>query len=462
MKTFQFKALFQANSYLSPAYVSIDESGKIIALSENEPQNQDKIEKVDGFALPSFMNAHSHAFQYAMAGLGEIHPVGQEADDFWSWREAMYDLALSINPEQMKAIASMLYAEMLRHGYSHVAEFHYVHHDRNGKTYTNIAEMGEALLQAAQETGMKITLIPIFYQKGGFGQEAQEKQRRFISKDLEFYHKLLESSQKAVQNYENVYLGIGIHSLRAIEPDLVPYFSGENFPNLPIHIHVSEQLREVNEAKEYLGQRPVEWLINNTRVDENFHLVHATHLQEQEIRAIVNSKANVVLCPSTEGNLGDGLFPLKEFQDLGGKWSIGTDSHIGLNPLEDLRILDYGQRLTRHKRHTFTSASNGNSGNYALQQTIFNGRKAMRNMYQTKDFFQIGEKFDAVLFDAGQALLENTSVENLISTIVYSADVSMILGTIINGSWIVQNQKHENLIEIKSNFSKAIKELSNR
>src|SRR5882724_7674556 len=183
---FKFKALLQKDSWLHPAYVGVDEEGLIQYLSDKAPENGIAIEAVEGFALPGFQNAHSHAFQYAMAGMAENHPAGA-SDDFWTWREAMYRCALSLDPGQAEAIAAMVYAEMLCHGYSHVAEFHYLHHDKDGKPYDHLAEMGERMIAAAKTSGIKITLVPVFYQKGNFGQEPQARQRRFISKTVDEY-----------------------------------------------------------------------------------------------------------------------------------------------------------------------------------------------------------------------------------------------------------------------------------
>ena len=363
----------QETGWMENTKITVGDSGVIQAI---EPfVEAEKSADILGYALPGFQNAHSHAFQYAMAGLAEQHGQSANSDDFWGWREAMYNLALSIEPEQMEAIASMLYAEMLRHGYTHVAEFHYLHHDKNGKEYNDLAEMGNRLVAAAKSTGIGITLVPIFYQKGGFGLPPEDRQRRFISKSTHEYLKLLEASLEASRNYENANVGMGIHSLRAVEgSDLVEAINSSP-PGMPIHIHVSEQLKEVEQALSFLGKRPVEWLLEKLKLNEHYHLVHATHLTEEETVALARSGANVVLCPSTEGNLGDGIFPLRKFQEEGGSWSIGTDSHVGLNPFEELRILDYGQRLTSHRRDTFGYGEIGDSGAFAINMITGAGRK---------------------------------------------------------------------------------------
>ena len=424
MKTYQFKGLLQNTGWLENAYVKVDSEGNITNISSNSVSEH--AIKIDGYALPGFQNAHSHAFQYAMAGLTEKHVSANVVpDDFWSWREAMYSLALHVNPDQMEAIATMLYAEMARHGYTNVTEFHYLHHDKNGMPYDNIAEMGSRLIAAAKTVGIGITLVPIFYQKGGFGQDPNERQRRFISPTIDKYLKLLDASNNACSNYEHANIGIGIHSMRGVEPTEIMEIAKSGPQDMPFHIHVSEQLKEIEDSINYLGKRPVEWLLDNVELNERFHLVHATHLIEKEVMGIAKCQANVVLCPSTEGNLGDGLFPLSKFQEAGGKWSIGTDSHIGINPFEELRILDYGQRLITHKRNIFYSKEQNDSGMYALEMALTTGRKAMNN-YST-NFFAEGQPLNACIIDASAPLMATTSKANLASTMVYATDPSMQL-----------------------------------
>ena len=449
MKSYRFRALLQNQGWIENATVSLNEAGNIIAVSNDE--NADAI-FINGYALPAFQNAHSHAFQYAMCGVAERHSISQNADDFWSWREAMYQLALNLNPDQMKAIAAMLYAELLRNGYSNVAEFHYVHHDKNGKSYNNLATMGEVLIEAAKEAGIKITLIPIFYQKSGFGQPPNERQRRFISPTFDDYCKLFEASAEVCKNYENANIAIGIHSMRGVDHRDILRVVNELPKNVPFHIHVSEQLKEVEDCVAFLGKRPVEWLLNNIELNERFNLVHATYLTENETEKLAKSKANVVLCPSTEGNLGDGIFPLREFQSFGGNWSLGTDSHIGLNPLEELRLLDYGQRLISHKRNTFVGENISDSGLFAITKATIAGRKAMNNF--EAEFFAIGASFDACIIKADEPLLAQTKPENRTSSIVYATGASQIYGTFVAGKLIQKDEKYQ---QIKWNFIDCMK-----
>lgn len=459
MKTIKFKGLLQNNKWIAPAFVTIDENGKFISVSSFEEGVPN--ETVDGYVLPGFQNAHSHAFQYAMAGLAEIHKNPSQDDDFWSWRNTMYQIALYVSPDHLEAIAAMLYTEMLRHGYTSVAEFHYLHHDQNGKQYSNLSEMGERLISAANSTGIKITLVPMFYQMGGFGKKPESNQRRFISSSVADYEKLLEASLKSVKNYSGANLGMGIHSLRAVESKNIKEAVEQLGTDKPIHFHVSEQLKEIEDAKAYLKMRPVEWMLENLDLNDNFHLVHATHINDQEILGIAKAKANVVLCPSTEGNLGDGLFPLKNFQNSGGNWSIGTDSHIGLNPLEELRILDYGQRLISHKRNQFISNEQGNTGHFAFDMSLKAGRKAMTNN-SLLDYFAPGQDFDAVIINGNSPLLHSCGLDKILPTLIYSGDISWILGTMIKGSWVVKNQEHISQNATVDRFCEAIQTIGIR
>ncbi len=444
---FKFKKLLQNDDWLENVKITTDDKGIIISIIENFETDSNNL------AIPGFQNAHSHSFQYAMAGIAENHTTD---GDFWSWRNAMYKLALAVNPDQFEAIAKMLYSEMLRHGYTNVAEFHYLHHDQNGKSYDNLAEMGSRLINAAKETGIGITLIPVFYQKGGFNKEPEANQKRFISATIDEYAKLFEASKKACDDYENANIAIGIHSMRGVEPQVIKEVVKEFPKDIPFHIHISEQLKEVKDCIEFLGKRPVEWMLENIELSDRFHFVHATHLNNAEIKGLAETKTNVVLCPTTEGNLGDGIFPLRDFQDLGGNWSIGTDSHVSLNPFEELRLLDYGQRLTTHKRNTFAE----NSGKYAIKQATISGRKAMNNF--EPDYFKVGEKLNACVIANQHPLIQTTSDEHLLNTIIYSSDATMQKGTVVNGKWKVESGKFANQEKIMDDFIKAINELKNR
>jgi formimidoylglutamate deiminase len=358
-----------------------------------------------------------------------------------------------MSPDQVEAVAAMLYAEMICMGYTHVAEFHYLHNDTTGKPYANPGEMCERLLAAADTAGIKITLVPVLYQKGNFGAAPQPRQRRFIIPAIDDYLHLLDLVSNLVSKSNNYGLGFGVHSLRAVDTaDIITVYQ-QGPKHIPFHLHAAEQLKEVEDCIGYCNQRPVEWLLENLPLSDRFHLVHCTHMNDFEVAALARTAANVVLCPGTEGNLGDGIFRFSDYTKTGGSWSIGTDSHISLNPLEDLRWLDYAQRLVTHKRNAFD-----NPAHVLLSSALFAGRKAMDN-HRTTKFFELNSAFDAVVYDTKSPLLANPESTHLLPSIIFTCDSSNILGTLINGKWIVKNRQHTRRDAIMANYIKAVKNL---
>lgn len=448
-KTFHFKSLLLTTGWLSPAFVQVDEHGIITRISDSQEDKSEHAEFVNGFVLPGFQNAHSHAFQFAMAGMAEKHDVNA-VDDFWTWREAMYARALTLEPDQLQAVAAMLYAEMLKRGYTHVAEFQYLHHNKNGRPYDKQAEMSVSLIAAAAVAGIKITLVPVFYQKGGFGREAEPAQRRFCFRDVDQYFRLLDDCAGVVKNLTNSRLGFGVHSLRAAGADDIQKIVKEGPRKIPFHVHAAEQLKEVNDCLAYYDERPVEWLLNHIDLGDRFHLIHCTHLTDDEVERLAKCGAHVVLCPGTEANLGDGIFRLTDFARHSDHWSIGTDSHISLNPLEDLRWLDYTQRLSSHKRNTFADGAS-----VLMKNTFLSGRRAMG--LPTTEFFSPGQPLDAVVYNADSPLLSVAGAEHLLPTLLYTADGASVSGTLVQGEWICKNLSHRHEDEILKDFQQVMK-----
>lgn len=297
--------------------------------------------------IPAANNVHSHAFQRGIAGLTE-HRRG--ADSFWSWRDTMYTFVAKLAPEHIEAITALAYLEMLESGIARVAEFHYLHHAPDGARYANIAEHAERISAAADEVGIGLTLLPVFYAHGGVGaQPPKPQQRRFVN-SLDEYRRLLEASHRTVARTRSGAIGIAAHSVRAVTPEQLAELA--HFENVgPIHVHIAEQIGEVEEWQQWSGQRPVEWLLQHANVNERWCLVHATHVTSDEVAAIARSGATVGLCPITEANLGDGVFPAREFMAHGGRFGIGTDSNVRIDIAEELRLLEYGQRLVHRERN---------------------------------------------------------------------------------------------------------------
>lgn len=286
--------------------------------------------------LPGMPNLHSHAFQRGMAGLAEIR--GPSSDSFWSWREVMYRFALSMTPEQVEAVAAQLYVEMLEAGFSRVGEFHYLHHDRDGSPYANIAEMAERIAAASVDTGIGLTLLPVFYAHSGFGgAPANDGQRRFIN-DTNRFARLFERCGEALKGINGAVLGLAPHSLRAATPDELAIVTA--LTSGPVHIHIAEQVKEVEDCVAWSGARPVEWLLSHADVDRRWCLIHATHMTEAETIAMARSGAVAGLCPITEANLGDGVFAAPLFVEHGGKYGVGSDSNVEIGSVrtQDARI----------------------------------------------------------------------------------------------------------------------------
>jgi len=454
MNVLGFDGVLTESGWLEPAWLTLDERGCLLAITTEKPQQVD--EQVRGYAIPGFHNAHSHAFQYGMAGLAE-HLSGA-ADDFWSWREAMYGLALTVDPEAVEAIAAMVYSEMLRHGYTAVAEFHYLHHAPDGTPYDNPAEMGERLVAAAQRTGIQLTLVPVFYQTGDFGKPASPRQRRFLSRSTEDWAKLIDASARAVAGVERARLGIGVHSLRAARgEDVIDVFHAAP-SDAPRHLHIAEQRAEVDACLAHLGCRPVDWLLDHLDIGARDNLVHATHLSAGECSRLAASGAGTVLCPSTEGNLGDGFFPLRDYLDQGGSWAIGSDSQIGLSPMEELRWIDYGQRLRLERRNILCLEPGQDSGNLAFAQSLVGGRRATGG--DAAAYFPLGAPFDAVVLDTAWPQFAACPPKRRLATLIYAADASALLGTLTAGRWVVKHGVHHRQDSLRRGYSAVKRSLA--
>ena len=457
MKSFHFKKLWTEQGWKENVSISTNTKGYITSFKESVTDLTGDEIKIN-LAIPGIPNAHSHAFQYAMAGLAEKHPRGKDSD-FWSWRKAMYDLALTVNPDQLRHIAAFLYSEMVRNGYTHVAEFHYLHHDISGNKYSNHAEMGIQLLEAAKLAGINITLIPMCYQMGGFNQPPQNEQKRFISKNLSDYLNLFEKTRSLCKTHSQ-HIGVGIHSVRAVHQENIIQINEFNNNVHPFHLHISEQKKEVEDSLKSHGKRPVEWLSEQINLNHSHHLVHATHLSIKEINLLSKSKANVILCPTTEGNLADGLFPFPEYQKNNGRWCIGSDSHISINPFDEIRMLDYGQRLISNKRNTFhqDNLAQFSSAEVALHHAILNGNSAVG--IEIEKYFELSHPLNFIQLDHNHPLLSVTNKHQLLDTVVYGSGTEYIMDTFVNGE--SYSQKRGSNTMNQKDFAKTLKELKNR
>lgn len=301
-----------------------------------------------GPVLPGMVDAHSHAFQRAFAGLAERRESA--ADDFWSWRDRMYGVALRITPAQLRAVAAQLYVELLQGGYTQVCEFHYLHHQPDGQPYADEATMAWAVADAAADAGLGLTVLPVLYERAGFAQPALRPDQRRFAGTPDFIARLQATVQASGQPLVNA--GVALHSLRAASAESIDTLLAQvGDADMPIHIHVAEQMQEVRDCLAATGQRPIAWLGQRWAMDARWQLVHATHTEQAEIDAVARSGAGMVICPSTEGNLGDGFADLPAWLAAGVPMALGSDSHVGRQWAEELRWLEYGQRLRLQQRN---------------------------------------------------------------------------------------------------------------
>lgn len=328
-------------------------------------------------AIPGLPNVHSHAFQRAMAGLAERRGSLAQADSFWTWREVMYRFLGRLGPEEMQAIAALAYMEMLESGFTRVGEFHYLHHQVDGTPYEAPAEMAAAIVHAAEETGIALTLLSVFYAHSGFGGKApDESQRRFVT-SIDGFHQLIDAAETALRPLPDAVLGIAPHSLRACTPQELSLLIDRARDDMPIHIHVAEQIREVEDCLAWSGLRPVEWLLDHVALSERWCLIHATHMTDSEAGALARSGAVAGLCPITEANLGDGLFPADGFLGAGGSYGIGSDSNILIDAAEEMRLLEYGQRLLHQGRNRLSARPDESMGGAIFRASLAGGAQAL-------------------------------------------------------------------------------------
>ncbi len=435
--------------------IGVDANGSIAKIETDI--SRDSAEAVGRFVIPGMPNLHSHAFQRAMAGLAERQTHAD--DSFWTWRETMYAFAGRIDPDSMRAIAAQVYVEMLRAGYTHVCEFHYLHHQPDGRPYADPAAMSLALIEAAQEAGIALTLLPALYMTGGFdGRALSERQRRF-GHTVDSYLELLQR----LQPMENATLRIGIalHSLRAVPEDaMLRVLAANPLRAPPIHIHVAEQIGEVQDCLQVRNARPVEWLIDHAPVDESWCLVHATHVTQQEVKGIADSGAVAGLCPTTEANLGDGLFPLKSFLDAGGVIGIGSDSHISISPVEELRWLEYGQRLITRHRNIAVSESSNSVGETLWSDALFGGARAAGVVSGSIEAGAMPSRADLLVLDDASPLLAAREVDDVLDSFLFAGNANLVRHVMANGRWVVRDFHHHDEARIAQRFADVAKRLA--
>ncbi|HQY87372.1 MAG TPA: formimidoylglutamate deiminase [Tepidisphaeraceae bacterium] len=394
--------------------------------------------------MPGMSNVHSHAFQRGMAGLAERR--GLPSENFWSWREVMYRFALSLEPDQVEAIALQVYVEMLEAGFTRVGEFHYLHHDRDGRPYSDVGELAARIASASSETGIGLTLLPVFYAHSTFGGAPPvDGQKRFIC-NVDQFAKLVERSREIIKPLAHANFGIAPHSLRAVTPDeLARVIQLSN--NEPIHLHVSEQTKEVDDCLAWISARPMQWLLDHAPVNERWCAIHATHLNDDETNRFASTGAVAGLCPITEANLGDGIFNTDQFLDLEGSIGIGTDSNILIGVSDELRQLEYAQRL-KHRARTVLARAGESTGRRLFEAAQAGGAQALN---VESNAIRVGSPANFISLDANHPLLIARDEDNLLDAWIF-AGAKAIDCVWVLGKKLVSNGRHIRRDEIARKF----------
>lgn len=443
-------SVLSSAGWMGPARLRLNTEGHISAVEEL-PQNS----AVDyGHIVPGMPNLHSHAFQRQMAGLSGL--PGPAGDSFWSWRELMYGLAQRITPEQLLAITAFLQLEMLENGYTSCAEFHYLHHQPDGRPYDDAAEMSVQIIEAARRSGIALTLLPVLYCRSGFtSQDVAGRQKRFrcsVDQFLDLWSRCVVMTQ----GQPLFQCGLAPHSLRAVAAEqLAEVLKACKGTDQPIHIHIAEQIREVEECVAALGVRPVQWLLSQLPVDQHWCLVHATHMNPAETEGVLRNKAVIGLCPSTEADLGDGYFPIENWFRRTGSFGIGSDSNLRISAIEELRMLEFQARLHSGKRNVLTEKGLS-MGRSLYQRALAGGAQAMG---QNVGRIEPGFRADLVELDRDHLFLAGRREDQLLDSWILAGDQTMIRSVWVGGQKQVANGKHLAREKLQLAFRKAMLEL---
>jgi len=441
---FRFSCARLVDGWHRNVVVSIDPAGDIVDITTEDVVTSARL--ISGAAICGMPNVHSHAFQRAMAGLAESR--GGKRDSFWTWRERMYSLANALTPDLLNAIAAQLYVELIKSGYTSVCEFHYLHHIGSAPL-----QGSQALIDAAVTSGIALTLLPTLYERAGFDQQGPtELQRKFVLKVDEFL-KLVEHLRAASESSTQLAIGTAFHSLRAVSRASMRSVLEAIPAAVPVHIHIAEQLAEVESCKKHLGTTPIRWLLDNAEINARWCLVHATHAAADEATAVANSGACVCLCPTTEGNLGDGVFDTKMFGAQGGTYAIGSDSHVSVTPTEELRWLEYQQRLARRERNVLTEVAQQSTGEFLWERTA---RAGAHSSARSAGTLAVGSKADILVLDTNLPVFAGREPDEMLDTFIFATTSEAVRDVMVGGRWLVQERKHFAETAIASGYRRAM------
>ncbi|WP_446831799.1 formimidoylglutamate deiminase [Candidatus Foliamicus sp.] len=448
-----FSKLLAPGGWLEDALVAFDSRGLITQVVSEVRHSSAR--RISGLAVPGMPNAHSHAHQRLLAGLAES---GQASDSFARWRQQMHRMLQAIDPGRFQAVAALAYMEMLKSGYTSVAEFHYLHHAPGGLPYAQPAEMGQRCIAAAQQSGIALTILPSLYAHGGFNQAAGPQQSRFAC-GVDAYLDIFSALHKDTCGAPGMNIGYAPHSLRAVDETMMQRAlegAREIAPQAPVHIHVAEQKSEVEGCLAWRQARPLQFLLDRMDVDSSWHLVHATHANAVELRALARSGATVVLCPTTEANLGDGLFSIRAWLDMNGKIAIGSDSQITINPADELRLLEYAQRLLRESRNVLAAPGSASIGRSLLEGAAGGGAGSLA---QPCGAVQEGSRADIVVLDEDHPALVARDGDQALDSWIFSGGAACVRDVFVGGKQVVEKGRHVNEQAILARYREAAESL---
>ncbi len=449
MTVYRAEHLLAESGWLSPGYLDVTPDGLICSAGADPLAGA---EPIAGYVLPGMPNLHSHAFHRGLVGWAERLAPGRSVETLWSWRDTMYRFMLAIDPGDMETLAAQAYLDMLRGGFTGVAEFHYVHHQPDGRPYANPAEMSERIVAAARAVGIGLTLAPVLYAAGGIGKPPEEDQRRFVL-DLDSYLALIEAMRR------HTTVALAPHSLRAVPPDLLLRLLAQS-PEGPVHIHAAERSEEVEECRAGLGAAPVEWLLTRAGIDGRWTLVHATHMTDAERDGLARAGAVAGLCPLTEANLGDGRFRLRGYLRAGGRFGIGSDANTLISVADELRMLEYGQRLHHRMRNVVVTP--GAEATESPGRVLFDGarRGGAQALAQPVGALAPGRRADLVVLDPeAPALLGQTPGTVLDAWVISGgmAGATPVRHVMVGGRWVVRDRRHAAEEAIAARFSAVMR-----
>jgi len=454
---YRFTCAWLADGWHRNVVISVDPEGDIVDVSTDDTVTAARM--INGAAIAGMPNIHSHAFQRAMAGL--VEQRASKGDSFWTWRETMYDVASRITPDCLNGVAAQLYADMVKAGYTSVCEFHYLH-SPGGASHEQSHEqrlaMSQALMDAATTAGIGLTLLPTLYQTSDFGgAPPTERQRQFSMETREYLH-LLDALRQSSQRSPQLEVGMALHSLRAVPPESLRMVLDSQRNGQLIHIHIAEQEREVQACVERTGKRPIEWLLDNAPVDRRWCLIHATHATAAELQSVAATGAVVGLCPTTEANLGDGIFPMETLLEADGAFAIGSDSHICLSPIEELRWLEYQARLTRRQRAVLSDGKLSGGALLWQKACTAGARVSGRPIGE----LAAGKRADVVVLDLNSPLFAGRSDSSIIDTFVFSGTSESVRDVMVGGRWLVQDRRHFAETAVAAGYRRALQKMFKR